>query len=382
MFVKLLLLSFAVCVFSFGYAQNPCSVKILLPKQLQAKKVTFTFFNGKKKKQWDVTNKQSNITFSDSLFVKYGSVKISIDSNKLNVYPGTYHSFFILQGNSLIDLSHYYKREGYAFLQSSSKNAMSIDTEMVGFLSCAEKEQEKYIQYCKSPEGLDLDSVRLYNEPVLEKQLSFLKDSLKGEATEYIALELFRTFLAPNMNYEARKVEDFYNTFFSAELKKTDAGKNARDIVNGRLLASQDSAQAPPFSTKDITGQILSFGDQPGKLILLNFWSSSCGPCIAEMPAIREISAQFPKEELEVISVSVDRDSTVFIKSIKKHQMNWTNVYRDMDLIALFGGAQAIPQLFLINKKGMVVYNRERSAENDPEKLTTLKSIIAHELHQ
>ncbi|MGH9775315.1 MAG: TlpA family protein disulfide reductase [Candidatus Acidiferrales bacterium] len=105
--------------------------------------------------------------------------------------------------------------------------------------------------------------------------------------------------------------------------------------------------KAPDASGQGSTGS--------GKVTLLDFWASWCGPCRQALPELKQLQAVYHDDEFEVISISEDEDEGKWQEFIAQHQMNWTQ-RRDVNhqLIRQYG-ATAIPTYILIGKDGKIL---------------------------
>lgn len=84
---------------------------------------------------------------------------------------------------------------------------------------------------------------------------------------------------------------------------------------------------APDFHVQDTKGTTLSLKDLRGKVVLLHFWATSCGPCMAGLPALKKELNAYPADELVVISVSLDDDRKAFDDAVKQNELPWHNVF-------------------------------------------------------
>jgi thiol-disulfide isomerase/thioredoxin len=113
---------------------------------------------------------------------------------------------------------------------------------------------------------------------------------------------------------------------------------------------------APPFSVTTLDGQRLSLDDLQGKVVLIDFWATWCGPCREALPHVREIAQKFQGQPLVVLSVSLDNDETKWKEFVAKNDMTWLQ-YRDGgfegSLSRLFG-VTAIPHTFTIDADGVL----------------------------
>lgn len=105
----------------------------------------------------------------------------------------------------------------------------------------------------------------------------------------------------------------------------------------------------------DLDGKIHHLTDFKGKYILLDFWSSGCGPCIMALPEMKEIQEQY-KERLTVISLSSDTKSRWKVASAK-HEMTWQNLSDLKQSAGLYAkyGVNGIPNYVLISPEGKIM---------------------------
>jgi thiol-disulfide isomerase/thioredoxin len=113
---------------------------------------------------------------------------------------------------------------------------------------------------------------------------------------------------------------------------------------------------APPFAIDTLDGQHISMDDLAGKVVLIDFWATWCGPCREAMPHMREIAKKFQGQPLVVLSVSLDSDEQKWKEYISKNNMSWLH-YRDGGFtgsIANLFGVKAIPHTFTIDADGVL----------------------------
>lgn len=137
---------------------------------------------------------------------------------------------------------------------------------------------------------------------------------------------------------------------------KTDSPMHGRAQ---RFMFNMDLARAkmvPPFSVTTLDGQHISLDGLTGKVVLIDFWATWCGPCREALPNIRNIAHRFQGQPLVVLSVSLDSDDAKWKDFVAKNGMTWLQ-YRDGGfggVIARQFGVTAIPATFTIDADGVL----------------------------
>jgi thiol-disulfide isomerase/thioredoxin len=111
---------------------------------------------------------------------------------------------------------------------------------------------------------------------------------------------------------------------------------------------------APAFEVTALDGQRFNLDAMGGRVVLIDFWATWCGPCNEELPHMRKIAKEFAGQPLVIISVSWDDDAAAWKAFIQKNEMTWVQ-YRDADhkLSEQFG-VDAIPHYFTIDSDGVL----------------------------
>ncbi len=120
-------------------------------------------------------------------------------------------------------------------------------------------------------------------------------------------------------------------------------------LDNPRLAAMR---MAPAFTLTTSAGEQISLDDMGGKVVLLDFWATWCGPCKETLPEIQKIASKFAGEPLVVISISSDKDEAAWKTFVVRNQMTWPQ-YRDADgALSRAYGVSSIPRFFTIDTDG------------------------------
>jgi thiol-disulfide isomerase/thioredoxin len=126
-----------------------------------------------------------------------------------------------------------------------------------------------------------------------------------------------------------------------------------------RFIAEPELARArmvPPFAVDTLDGQHVSMDDLQGKVVLIDFWATWCGPCREALPHMKEVAKKFQGQPLVVLSVSLDSDANKWKDFVAKNEMTWLH-YRDGGFtgpISTLFGVRAIPQTFTIDADGVL----------------------------
>jgi cytochrome c biogenesis protein CcmG/thiol:disulfide interchange protein DsbE len=111
----------------------------------------------------------------------------------------------------------------------------------------------------------------------------------------------------------------------------------------------------PAFSLKDVNGQAVRPVDYKGKVVLLDFWATWCGPCKVEIPWFIELERQYKDQGFAVLGVSMDEDGWTAIKPyVQKMQMNYRVLLGNDDVSTAYGGLDSLPTTLLIDRQGKI----------------------------
>lgn len=140
------------------------------------------------------------------------------------------------------------------------------------------------------------------------------------------------------------------------------AQENKDEVLRERLQRYLDNIElararmAPPFSLVTLDGKNVSLDELAGKVVLIDFWATWCGPCREALPHIRDIAQKFQDQPLVVLSISLDKDEAKWKDFVAKNKMTWLQ-YRDEGFdgkIATEFGVNAIPATFTIDADGVL----------------------------
>ena len=117
----------------------------------------------------------------------------------------------------------------------------------------------------------------------------------------------------------------------------------------------KDRHTAPDFALKDADGKTVHLADYKGKVVLLDFWATWCGPCRIEIPWFEEIERTRKDKGFEVLGVSMDENGWEDVKPfLAQMKVNYRVVIGDDPTTQAYGGVDSLPTTFLIDREGKI----------------------------
>ncbi len=145
--------------------------------------------------------------------------------------------------------------------------------------------------------------------------------------------------------------------------------KNAESFIVG--------AVAPDFTMKNLDGEAVNLSDFRGKVVLIDFWASWCGPCRKDNPHVVELYKKYKKDGFEILGVSLDKTKDKWEQAISKDNLTWTHV---SDLkgwkneVAQMYSVKSIPHTVLLDEEGKIIARKLRGPQLDQK----LAAIFGH----
>jgi peroxiredoxin len=144
---------------------------------------------------------------------------------------------------------------------------------------------------------------------------------------------------------------------FSQELKNSTYGRSIASFIalNKDIKLGDKYAD---FSQTDTQGKSVRLSDLEGKIILLEFWGSWCGPCRKTNPELVKVYNEFKDRGFEIMGVASETDKNNWLKAIEQDKLTWTNVSDlngDKNEAAIIYGVSYYPTNFLIDKSGVII---------------------------
>lgn len=174
----------------------------------------------------------------------------------------------------------------------------------------------------------------------------------------------------------------FAGTFYFTKNTSTSSQKNTDTNQAGPVIGLNLGNKAPEISLLDPNGKTLALSSIKGKVVLIDFWASWCGPCRRENPTVVKVYQTFKDKKLlggngfTVFSVSLDGNADAWKKAIGLDGLEWPHHVSDLmgwnsEVVARYS-ITGIPTNYLINEQGIII-NKNLRGEDLYEALTKLE---------
>lgn len=146
-------------------------------------------------------------------------------------------------------------------------------------------------------------------------------------------------------------------------------------VIVAFLFAAESFAgilnqSAPDFSLEDLSGKPVGLSDFRGKVVLVDFWASWCGPCKKELPELNNLLGKYSDSELAIVAVNIDKKRSYaegFLASVPGLSKRLVVLLDPDSTVIPRYGAAAMPTSFILDREGIVRYVHFGFREKDPQ---------------
>lgn len=165
----------------------------------------------------------------------------------------------------------------------------------------------------------------------------------------------------------------------SPSFQTTRAAQKSKSRLKPRKSVSAKATVAPDFKLKDVAGKDVTLSHYKGRVVVLNFWATWCGPCNLETPWLVELREQYHQQGFEIIGVSVDSldeyDPADVSAFIKEHKVSYPIVMATKEMVSAFGPVTGLPTTLVLDRQGKVQYRHRGLISFDELKEKVVKLL-------
>jgi peroxiredoxin len=153
--------------------------------------------------------------------------------------------------------------------------------------------------------------------------------------------------------------------------------RTERTAAQERTVVTIGSA-APDFQLWNLNGDPVTLSQQQGRVVMLNFWATWCGPCRIEMPAMEALYRQFDRRDFEILAISTDAQGASVTRPFRDEMKLTFPILHDSDFrVGVTYGARTLPMTFLVNRRGVVTHRIFGARDwQSPEALKLIQTLI------
>jgi peroxiredoxin len=232
------------------------------------------------------------------------------------------------------------------------------------------KLQEKYQNAMSSGNTDEARKTEIDYQAMIDNMKVFTKNFVKEHNSSVVAAYITLVQLSPQI--EGPELDSIIAKF-PAEISNSEYVIKLKEIAEG-LKKTAIGVVAPDFTMNDPEGKPVQLSSLRGKVVLIDFWASWCGPCRQENPNVVKLYQKYNGKGFQIIGVSLDRNKEEWVKAIKDDQLSWIHV-SDLQFwqnaAARLYSVSQIPQSFLLDKDGKIIA-KDLRGEKLAEKLNEL----------
>jgi len=319
----------------------------------------------------------NNPVLVDTTFVADGTFSFKGSVEEADIYVLMIQSVpsrlpFILE-NKKMNILMYKDSLGLSKIEGSEPN------------NVAQKYMKQLSEFRKRNDSIiiEFNKARRTNDTLVINDLRIKSQAIKIDKAKYNidffkenTNSLFGVLLLENLvktkALKPAELKEYFN-LIPVELQNSKPGKRVKEILN-RTLATEIGAIAPDFMAPDPQGNQISLDEIKGKVTIIDFWASWCGPCRKENPNVVRLYEKYHEKGLEIIGVSLDGNTKqkdpkkAWLDAIEKDGLKWhqvSNLSYFYDPVAKQYNVQAIPATFILDSEGKIIAKNLRGPALD-----------------
>lgn len=225
------------------------------------------------------------------------------------------------------------------------------------------KNQEKFMNAQASNDTVTMNALMSEMEMIQGDLKTIPNEIIKESPKSYVSILLTQNSLMQQFITIEEAKKNFEN--FDKKYSQTKVYKDLEKMI-ATATSVEVGKKAPDFSAPSPDGKTISLKESLGKVTIIDFWASWCGPCRMENPNVVAMYNELHEKGLNIIGVSLDKDEAKWKEAIEKDGLSWnhiSNLKFWQDPIAEMYNVKAIPATFILDANGVIVAKDLRGAE-------------------
>jgi peroxiredoxin len=323
-------------------------------KLLCAACILFVWSACHQKETFSLTGKTQNFKNGEFLYLRMDSD--IIDSAKVVDNQFEFNTEFDSFPTQVILMTKDFQHYRFLWLEDSE---MTFDASNSNFKEAIVEGSETEalsVQLSKLTQSYD------YGDPM---KIKVMQDFVKEHPNSVISANILSIL---SSTWGKDTTEELYQEL-SDNLKSTKYGKEIKQYIDLAVEPEVGDAYVN-FTMNDVDGNPVQLSDYEGKVVLLEFWASWCEPCRRENPNLVRTYQKYKEQGFEVLGVSLDESKESWLKAIEKDELPWQHISDlkgDQNKASIIYGVSGIPDNFLIDQNGKIIYRNLRGKQLDDQ---------------
>jgi len=210
----------------------------------------------------------------------------------------------------------------------------------------------------------EAEKAKVNYQAMIDNNKVFTKNFVKEHSNSVVSAYIALVQLAPIL--DGAELESITSKF-APEISASEYVVKLKEIVKEQQKTAVGTI-APDFTMNNPEGKPIQLSSLRGKVVMIDFWASWCGPCRQENPNVVRLYQQYHEKGFEIIGVSLDRTKEDWVKAIQDDKLTWIHV-SDLqywqNAAALLYSVKLIPQSYLLDKEGKIIAKGLRNEQLD-----------------